>query len=206
MRAERRSLAAPQAVAVGHLASRSLMRRMRRHASSAPTGTRPGDARRCPAIHRVPLGLDRPRARWPEGARRLIRRASRATRRRRRACAGCGSCRRSTSLLAHRDRSRIVPSEYLMSASTRRTRQRRTRSRPTGPPLARRVDGTRLKVEPSAPPAKWRREVDAEGERLRLVVRPRIASGRACARRGAPRGRPSPSRSRAGRRAPPLAA
>jgi len=30
------------------------------------------------------------------------------------------------------------------------------------------MDGTRLKVEPFAPlPAKWRREVDAEAERLR---------------------------------------
>ena len=80
-------------------------------------------------------------------------------------------------ILAHRDRSRIVPARVLRrrvqqeerddeaDVHGRRLRRRRVAHR-------RKRGAWQLDVEPFAPlPAKVRREVDAEGERLRRVLR-----------------------------------
>lgn len=72
-------------------------------------------------------------------------------------------------ILAHRDRSRIVPPEYLDVVFNKKNATTKNTFTVDGFVAgAWRIDGRRLVVEPFAPlPAAWRREVDAEGERLR---------------------------------------
>lgn len=71
-------------------------------------------------------------------------------------------------ILAHRDRSRIVPAEYVDAVFNKKNATTKNTFTVDGFVAgAWRIDGRRLVVEPFAPlPAKWRREVDAEGERL----------------------------------------
>jgi hypothetical protein len=71
-------------------------------------------------------------------------------------------------ILAHRDRSRIVPPEYLDAVFNKRNATTKNTFTVDGFVAgAWRIEGRRLVVEPFAPlPAKWRREVDAEGARL----------------------------------------
>jgi hypothetical protein len=72
-------------------------------------------------------------------------------------------------ILAHRDRSRIVPTEYVETVFNKRNATTKNTFTVDGFVAgAWRIDGRRLVVEPFAPlPSRWRREVDAEGERLR---------------------------------------
>ncbi len=72
-------------------------------------------------------------------------------------------------ILAHRDRSRIVPPEYAEAVFNKKNATTKNVFTVDGFVAgAWRVERRRLVVEPFAPlPAKWRREVDAEGERLR---------------------------------------
>jgi hypothetical protein len=71
-------------------------------------------------------------------------------------------------ILAHRDRSRIVPPEYVDAVFNRRNATTKNDFTVDGFVAgAWRIERKRLVLEPFAPlPAKWRREVDAEGERL----------------------------------------
>jgi hypothetical protein len=71
-------------------------------------------------------------------------------------------------ILAHRDRARIVPPEYVEVVFNKKNATTKNVFTVDGFVAgAWRVDGTRMRVEPFAPlPAKWRREVDGEGERL----------------------------------------
>jgi hypothetical protein len=73
-----------------------------------------------------------------------------------------------SAILAHRDRSRIVPPEYIDVVFNKKNATTKNTFTIDGFVAgAWRVAGKRLVVEPFAPlPAKWRREVDAEGERL----------------------------------------
>jgi hypothetical protein len=71
-------------------------------------------------------------------------------------------------ILAHRDRSRIVPPEYLDVVFNKKNATTKNTFTVDGLVAgAWRIEKKRLVVEPFAPlPVKWRREVDAEGERL----------------------------------------
>ena len=71
-------------------------------------------------------------------------------------------------ILAHRDRSRIVPPEYVEAVFNKRNATTKNTFTVDGFVAgAWRVEKRRLVVEPFAPlPAKWRRDVDSEGERL----------------------------------------
>ncbi|HEV8463194.1 MAG TPA: winged helix DNA-binding domain-containing protein [Gaiellaceae bacterium] len=71
-------------------------------------------------------------------------------------------------ILAHRDRSRIVPPEYLDVVFNKKNATTKNTFTVDGLVAgAWRIEKKRLIVEPFAPlPAKWKREVDAEGERL----------------------------------------
>jgi hypothetical protein len=71
-------------------------------------------------------------------------------------------------ILAHRDRARIVPPEYLDTVFNKKNATTKNTFTVDGFVAgAWRIDGKKLSVEPFAPlPAKWKREVDAEGERL----------------------------------------
>jgi hypothetical protein len=71
-------------------------------------------------------------------------------------------------ILAHRDRSRIVPPEYVEAVFNKRNATTKNTFTVDGFVAgAWRIEKRRLVVEPFAPlPARWRREVDAEGERL----------------------------------------
>jgi hypothetical protein len=71
-------------------------------------------------------------------------------------------------ILAHRDRSRIVPPEYADAVFNRKNATTKNTFTADGFVAgAWRIEKKRLVVEPFAPlPVKWRREVDAEGERL----------------------------------------
>ncbi|MFL5954080.1 MAG: DNA glycosylase AlkZ-like family protein [Gaiellaceae bacterium] len=71
-------------------------------------------------------------------------------------------------ILAHRDRSRIVPPEYLEAVFNKKNATTKNTFTVDGFVAgAWRIEKRRLVVEPFAPlPLKWRREVDAEGERL----------------------------------------
>ena len=71
-------------------------------------------------------------------------------------------------ILAHRDRSRIVPSEYIEAVFNKRNATTRNTFTVDGFVAgAWRIDGRRLVVEPFAPlPLRVRQELDAEGERL----------------------------------------
>jgi hypothetical protein len=71
-------------------------------------------------------------------------------------------------ILAHRDRSRIVPPEYVDVVFNKRNATTKNTFTVDGFVAgAWRIEKKRLIVEPFAPlPAKWKREVDAEGERL----------------------------------------
>jgi hypothetical protein len=71
-------------------------------------------------------------------------------------------------ILAHRDRTRIVPPEYVEAVFNKKNATTKNTFTVDGFVAgAWKVDGRRLVVEPFAPlPAKWRREVDLEGERL----------------------------------------
>ena len=71
-------------------------------------------------------------------------------------------------ILAHRDRSRIVPPEYLEAVFNKRNATTKNTFLVDGFVAgAWRIDGKRLTVEPFSPlPRKVRSEVDAEGERL----------------------------------------
>jgi hypothetical protein len=71
-------------------------------------------------------------------------------------------------ILAHRDRSRIVPPEYVEVVFNKKNATTKNTFTIDGFVAgAWGVDGKRLVVEPFAPlPAKRRRQVDAEGERL----------------------------------------
>jgi hypothetical protein len=71
-------------------------------------------------------------------------------------------------ILAHRDRSRIVPPEYVETVFNKKNATTKNTFTADGFVVGSwRVERRRLVVEPFAPlPAKWRREVDAEGERL----------------------------------------
>jgi len=72
-------------------------------------------------------------------------------------------------ILAHRDRARIVPPEYVDAVFNRKNATTKNTFTVDGFVAgAWRIDGKKLAIEPFAPlPARWRREVDAEGERLR---------------------------------------
>jgi hypothetical protein len=71
-------------------------------------------------------------------------------------------------ILAHRDRSRIVPPEYMDVVFNKKNATTKNTFTVDGFVAgAWRIEKTELVVEPFAPlPLKWRREVDAEGERL----------------------------------------
>jgi hypothetical protein len=71
-------------------------------------------------------------------------------------------------ILAHRDRSRIVPPEYVETVFNKKNATTKNTFTVDGFVAgAWRIEKRRLVVEPFAPlPPKWRREVDAEGERL----------------------------------------
>ena len=71
-------------------------------------------------------------------------------------------------ILAHRDRSRIVPQEYVEAVFNRRNATTKNTFTVDGFVAgAWRIERRKLAVEPFAPlPARVRREVDAEGERL----------------------------------------
>jgi hypothetical protein len=71
-------------------------------------------------------------------------------------------------ILAHRDRSRIVPPEYVETVFNKKNATTKNTFTVDGFVAgAWRIEKGRLSVESFAPlPAKWRREVDAEGERL----------------------------------------
>jgi Winged helix DNA-binding domain len=71
-------------------------------------------------------------------------------------------------ILAHRDRSRIVPPEYIEAVFNKRNATTKNTFTVDGFVAgAWRIEKRRLLVEPFAPlPARARREVDAEGERL----------------------------------------
>ena len=71
-------------------------------------------------------------------------------------------------ILAHKDFSRIVPREYEAAVYNRKnTTTKNTFTVDGFVAGAWRIEKRRLVVEPFAPlPAKWRRELDAEGERL----------------------------------------
>jgi hypothetical protein len=72
-------------------------------------------------------------------------------------------------ILAHRDRTRIVPAEYEEIVFNKKNATVKSTFTVDGFVAgAWRIDGTKLLLEPFAPlPAKWKREVEAEGERLR---------------------------------------
>ena len=71
-------------------------------------------------------------------------------------------------ILAHRDRSRIVPPEYVDVVFNKKNATTKNTFTLDGLVAgAWRIERRRLVIEPFAPlPVKWRREVDAEGERL----------------------------------------
>ena len=71
-------------------------------------------------------------------------------------------------ILAHRDRTRIVPAEYEESVFNKTNATVKNTFTVDGFVAgAWKIDGRRLALEAFAPlPVKWRREVDAEGERL----------------------------------------
>ena len=71
-------------------------------------------------------------------------------------------------ILAHRDRARIVPPEYVDVVFNKKNATTKNTFTADGFVAgAWRIDGKRMKIEPFAPlPAKWRREVHAEGARL----------------------------------------
>jgi hypothetical protein len=71
-------------------------------------------------------------------------------------------------ILAHRDRSRIVPPEYIEAVFNKRNATTKNTFTVDGFVAgAWKLEGKRLRIEPFAPlPARARREVDAEGERL----------------------------------------
>jgi Winged helix DNA-binding domain len=72
-------------------------------------------------------------------------------------------------ILAHRDRSRIVPPEYLEAVFNRKNATTKNTFTVDGFVAgAWRLNGTKLELEPFAPlPRTWRARVEAEGERLR---------------------------------------
>jgi hypothetical protein len=72
-------------------------------------------------------------------------------------------------ILAHRDRARIVPPEYVETVFNKKNATTKNTFTVDGFVAgAWRIEKRKLAVEPFAPlPLKWRREVDAEGERLR---------------------------------------
>jgi hypothetical protein len=72
-------------------------------------------------------------------------------------------------ILAHRDRARIVPPEYVEVVFNKKNATTKNTFTVDGFVAgAWRIEKQRLVVQPFAPlPVKWRREVDAEGERLR---------------------------------------
>jgi Winged helix DNA-binding domain len=74
-----------------------------------------------------------------------------------------------SALLAHLYSGRLVPPEYVDAVYNRKNAMCKCSFTVDGFVAGIwRIDGKRLVVEPFAPlPAKWRREVDAEGERLR---------------------------------------
>jgi hypothetical protein len=71
-------------------------------------------------------------------------------------------------ILAHRDRARIVPAEYIDAVFNKKNATTKNTFTADGFVAgAWRIEGKKLVVEPFAPlPAQWRREVDAEGARL----------------------------------------
>jgi hypothetical protein len=71
-------------------------------------------------------------------------------------------------ILAHKDRSRIVPPEYVDAVyNAKNTTTKNTFTVDGFIAGTWRIEKRRLVVEPFEPlPVKWRREVDAEGERL----------------------------------------
>jgi hypothetical protein len=71
-------------------------------------------------------------------------------------------------ILAHRDRARIVPPEYAEAVFNKKNATTKNTFTVDGFVAgAWRIEKQKLVVEPFAPlPLKWRREVDAEGERL----------------------------------------
>jgi hypothetical protein len=71
-------------------------------------------------------------------------------------------------ILAHRDRTRIVPSEYMEAVFNRKNATTKNTFTVDGFVAgAWRIERTKLVVEPFAPlPLKWRRELDAEGAKL----------------------------------------
>jgi hypothetical protein len=71
-------------------------------------------------------------------------------------------------ILAHQDRTRIVPAEYEEIVFNKKNATVKNTFTVDGFVAgAWRVDGRELRIEPFAPlPARWRREVDAEGARL----------------------------------------
>ncbi len=73
-----------------------------------------------------------------------------------------------SAILAHRDRTRIVPAEYEEIVFNKKNATVKNTFTVDGFVAgAWRIEGKRIAIEPFAPlPAKWRREVDAEGARL----------------------------------------
>jgi hypothetical protein len=71
-------------------------------------------------------------------------------------------------ILAHRDRSRIVPVDYLEAVFNRKNATTKNTFTVDGFVAgAWRIEGGKLELEPFAPlPRKWRRAVDDEGARL----------------------------------------
>jgi hypothetical protein len=71
-------------------------------------------------------------------------------------------------ILAHRDRARIVPTEYAEAVFNKKNATTKNTFTVDGFVAgAWRIEKGKLSIEPFAPlPLKWRREVDAEGERL----------------------------------------
>jgi hypothetical protein len=73
-----------------------------------------------------------------------------------------------SAILAHRDRSRIVPPEYVEAVFNKKNATTKNTFTVDGFIAgAWRIEKGKLAIEPFAPlPPKWRREVDAEGELL----------------------------------------
>jgi hypothetical protein len=72
-------------------------------------------------------------------------------------------------ILAHRDRSRILPDEYYETVIRRKNATTLATFTVDGFVAGSwRMDGSKLRIEPFAPlPQRVRRDVDAEGDRLR---------------------------------------
>ena len=213
-----RPVAAHEAVAGRALARAAARRAGERdpRRAAVPRGLRPGVARRHRAVHRLQVPPDRPGARRTANVRgragpHALRHAARTARR-----ADAPAPVRflpafDSIILAHRDRTRILPPEYVETVINKKNAT--TKNTFT-------VDGFvagawRIEKREARRSSRSRRCRCVRGARSRprasgcsrsTRARARRASARARARRAAPRGRPRRTRSRGSRRARPPAA